>query len=345
MDHLRVISLDRPKVKQMKAILPQRYYDFNTALRQQFGCRVQKITVDAGFSCPNRDGKISSGGCIYCNPQGSGTGAHARGLSVTAQLESGKAALTRRYRAKKFIAYFQAFTNTYAPLDRLQAVYAEALAVPDIVGLSIGTRPDCMDPAVLKLLEAYAREYLVWVEYGLQSAHDRTLNLINRGHDFACFETAVNKTSGRGIHVCAHVILGLPGESRQDMLQTAAILSNLPIDGIKIHLLYVILGTPLAKLYQEGLFQCLDQEVYVDLVCDFIERLPGRMVIQRLTGDPHPSELLAPAWSLQKAQTLSLIHATLEKRNTWQGRLRDGTAVFDSTLGHQVFNALQQGLP
>lgn len=310
-----------------------RYNDFNTALKNRFGCRVQKITVDAGFTCPNRDGTLSRGGCIYCNPSGSGTGAFARGISITSQLEAGKESLFRRYRAKKFIAYFQSFTNTYGPLERLKRVYEEALAVSDVVGLSIGTRPDCVDDGILNLLETYTKSHHVWIEYGLQSVHDHTLALIHRHHDFACFESAVRNTSGRGIHICAHVILGLPGESRDDMLQTADILSGMGIDGVKIHLLYVTRGTPLEKLFQQGTFSCLNQSTYVDLVCDFIERLPANIIIQRLTGDPHPGELIAPDWSLKKAETIHLIRNRLEERNTWQGKLRQTDAFNLSPSG------------
>jgi hypothetical protein len=299
----------------------KRYTDFNTYLRHVFGCRVQKITIDAGLTCPNRDGTISTGGCIYCNSRGSGTGAHARGLSVTQQLINGKDALSRRYKAKKFIAYFQSFSNTYAPLPALQSLYAEALDVDDVVGLSIGTRPDCVDDAVLNLLQDYARHYLIWIEYGLQSASDATLAYINRGHDVRCFKDAVEKTRNRGIKICAHVILGLPHETRQDMLHTAEMLATLGIDGVKLHLLYVVKGTALETLYRQGDFKCLEQRAYVDLVCDFLERIPSGVVIQRLTGDPHPVELVAPAWALNKSETLAQIQQTLQKRDSRQGRL------------------------
>jgi radical SAM protein (TIGR01212 family) len=300
--------------------MQKRYNDLNTYLRNIFGCRVQKITIDAGFSCPNRDGKIATGGCIYCNARGSGTGAHARGLSVTDQIIQGKKALSKRYKAKKFIAYFQAFSNTYAPLNTLEALYAEALAIDDVVGLSIGTRPDCVDESLLTVLQNHSTNYQVWVEYGLQSIHDKTLVLINRGHDFKCFVQAVNATKKKGIKICAHVILGLPDESRKQMLETAEAVADLGIDGVKIHLLYVVRGTKLADLYDQGRYKCLKQREYVDLVCDFLERLPQDMVIQRLTGDPHPEELVAPIWSLKKAETLALIKQTLEKRDSWQGK-------------------------
>ena len=295
------------------------YYDLNTYFREMFGERVHKLTVDAGFDCPNRDGRIASGGCIYCNPQGSGTGLHARGLSIREQLERSKAPVTRRFKARKFIAYFQSFSNTYAPLPILRKAYDEALAVPDIVGLSIGTRPDCIDDDVLALLSDYARKRLVWIEYGLQSAHDRTLTAIRRGHDVRCFIKAVERTRNRGIAICAHVILGLPGESRGDMLDTARLVADLGLEGIKLHLLYVIRGTPLAESYHKGAYRCLEQAEYADLVCDVIERLPTDMVIQRITGDPHPRELVAPAWALEKKPTIEMIHARFEARRTRQG--------------------------
>lgn len=299
----------------------KRYNDLNTYLRKQFGCRVQKITVDAGLTCPNRDGTISTQGCIFCNDRGSGTGAHSKGLSITQQLEQGKAALSKRYKAKKFLAYFQSFSNTYAPVDTLRRLYREAIGVDGIVGISIGTRPDCIDPEKLALLQEMAEKCLVWVEYGLQSAHDRTLSLINRGHDAACFAGAVQKTQNRGIQICAHVILGLPGETTTHVRQTAEFISRLGIHGIKLHHLYVIKGTQLETMLRQKSYGCLTQNAYVDLVCDFLERIPRDMIVQRLTGDPHPQELIAPQWSLNKMDTLSRIQKELERRNTYQGRL------------------------
>ena len=299
----------------------KRYNDLNTYLRSLYGCRVQKITIDAGLSCPNRDGTLSTGGCIYCNARGSGTGAFTRGLSVAEQLRQGKQALFRRYKAKKFLAYFQSFSNTYGPVEKLKLLYDEALAVEDVVGLSIGTRPDCVGQSVLELLQDYAQEYLIWVEYGLQSANDATLALVNRGHDTQCFKDAVSATANRGIKICAHVILGLPNETGEDMLHTAKTIADLRIDGIKLHLLYVVKGTRLETLYRQGKFKCLEQQEYVDRVCDFLEHIPRHMIIQRLTGDPHPAELTAPQWSLKKSETLAKIRETLEKRDSWQGKM------------------------
>ena len=296
-----------------------RYNDLNTYFQSIFGCRVQKITIDAGLTCPNRDGTISTGGCIYCNTHGSGTGAFARGLSLTDQLLQGKAFLSRRYKARKFIAYFQSFSNTYAPPEILKPLYEEALAVEDIVGLVVGTRPDCVHEPVLDLLQTYTPNYLIWIEYGLQSASDKTLEFINRGHDVQCFKDAIKKTLNRGIKICVHVILGLPHESRSDMLHTAETIANLGIDGIKLHLLYVVKGTLLETHHRQRKYKCLEQQEYVDIVCDFIERIPSNMIVQRLTGDPHPKELVAPAWALKKSETLAKIRNTLEKRDSRQG--------------------------
>jgi len=303
--------------------MKNRYYDLNSYLRNIFGCRVQKISLDAGLTCPNRDGLISTDGCIYCNSRGSGTGALQKGLPTTEQILKGKEFLMRRYKAKKFIAYFQSFSNTYGPYEKLKWLYEEALAIDDIVGLSIGTRPDCVDESILTLLEGYTKDYLIWIEYGLQSIHDKTLTVIGRGHDASCFKKAVEATRNRGIKICTHVILGLPFEDRGDMLATAKAVAAMEIDGIKIHLLYVIKGTRMEKLYLRGTYRCLELEEYANLVCDFLELLPPDMVIQRLTGDPHPAELVAPEWSLRKNETLSIIKKILADRDSWQGKRFD----------------------
>ncbi|MBF0102695.1 MAG: TIGR01212 family radical SAM protein [Desulfobacterales bacterium] len=298
----------------------KRYYDLNTYYRSLYGCRVQKITIDAGMTCPNRDGRLGTGGCIYCNEKGSGTGAFMRGESIQEQLEKGKQFFAKRYNAKKFIAYFQSYTNTYGSLDHLDRIYQQALHVNDVVGLSIGTRPDCISEPILDLLKSYTSTHLIWLEYGLQSSHDTTLFHIHRGHNFACFEHAVEQTRNKGLPVCVHVILGLPGETHKMMSETAKKLANMNIDGIKIHLLYVVKDTILDHMYQQGNYACLEQDEYVNIVCDFLELLPNSTVIQRLTGDPHFSELVAPLWSLQKAETLSMIDRTLEIKNSWQGK-------------------------
>jgi radical SAM protein (TIGR01212 family) len=221
------------------------YRDFNTYLREQFGERVQRISLDAGLGCPNRDGAVSRGGCIYCDGRGSGTGALTEGReSISRQISKAEGFIRKRYKARKFIAYFQSFTNTYAPAAQLKRLYDEALDHPHMVGLSVGTRPDCIDEEILEMISAYRKNYLVWMEYGLQSAHDETLKTINRGHSVACFERAVHLTHDSGLNICAHVILGLPGEDRKMMLETARFIANLPVQGVKIHSLYVIRGTP-----------------------------------------------------------------------------------------------------
>ena len=299
-----------------------RYYSLNAYLRSRFGCRVQKITIDAGLTCPNRDGTITTGGCIYCNARGSGSGAHARGLSIGAQVRQGAVWMRKRYKARKFMAYFQSFSNTYAPLEQLARMYQEALDQEDVVGLFIGTRPDCVDDAVLDLLQSLSKRTLVWMEYGLQSASDSTLKRINRGHNFKAFADAVSRTRARGIAVCAHIILGLPGEDRPTILNTAQALADLGVDGVKLHLLYVVANTALARMHADQHYHCLTQDQYVAWVVDVLERLPDNVVIQRLTGDPNADELVAPKWALQKRETLNKIQQALISRQTWQGRLR-----------------------
>jgi uncharacterized protein len=296
------------------------YCDYNSYLRELFQCRVQKITLDAGLSCPNRDGSRGLGGCIYCNARGSGTGLARLGQSITRQLETGKAYLGKRYKAKKFLAYFQSFSNTYGPLPRLKQLYEEALGVPDIVGLAIGTRPDCVPNTVLDTLAEMNRRRLIWLEYGLQSAHDATLAAINRGHNVAAFVDAVERTRRRGLPICVHVILGLPGESRDHVLATARFLASQDIQAVKIHLLYVVSGTVLEAWHQSGDYQCLTREDYVSLVGDFLTLLPPHIIIQRLTGDPHPEELVAPAWALEKQRNLQTIHAYLRDQGLYQGK-------------------------
>jgi radical SAM protein (TIGR01212 family) len=312
----------------------KRYRDFNSSLREIFGGRVQKIALDAGFTCPNRDGTLSRGGCIYCDSRGSGTGAMlGRHLSIHEQMARGCEFARNRYGAEKFIAYFQSFTNTYGPVLTLKHLYDQALAHPGVVGLSVGTRPDCITPEILEVLGAYKDRYLVWLELGLQSAHDATLRRINRGHDVACFDRAVVMAADRGLNVCAHVILGLPGETGAMMIETARHLASLPLKGVKIHALYVVRGTQLSAMYERGQYRCLTREEYVESVVDFIELIPPHVVIQRLTGDPVHSELHAPEWVKDKRINLNLIHDRLKERNTWQGKECQASTA---GLGRQV---------
>jgi uncharacterized protein len=295
------------------------YRDYNSYLREIFGCRVQKITLDAGLSCPNRDGTLGRGGCIYCNEKGSGTGA-ARFAGISEQIRAGKERLARKYKAEKFIAYFQSFSNTYAPLSRLQALYGEALADPDIVGLNIGTRPDCVSDETLDYLAQLAQSHLICMEYGLQSAKDETLDRIGRGHSVAAFIDAVQRSRARKIPVCAHVILGLPGEKTEDMLNTARFIAHHGVQAVKIHLLYVIRGTELERMYRTGAYSCLSREGYAAVAGEFIALLHPQMIIQRLTGDPHPEELVAPLWALEKERNIKTIQTYMEKTGLYQGK-------------------------
>ncbi len=295
------------------------YRDYNSYLREIFGCRVQKISLDAGLSCPNRDGTVGKSGCIYCNDRGSGTGT-APLASIREQIRSGKERLARRYKAKKFIAYFQSFSNTHAPLPRLASLYGEALEDPDVVGLSIGTRPDCVGDDVLGLLARIGESRLIWLELGLQSAKELTLELIGRRHSGAAFTDAVRRARARNISICAHVILGLPGENLDDMLETARFLARQDIQAVKIHLLYVVKGTALHEMFERGAYSCLSRENYAEAAAEFLALLPPKCIIQRLTGDPHPEELVAPAWALDKRKNLDAVRTYMEQNELYQGK-------------------------
>jgi uncharacterized protein len=304
------------------------YNAFSDELKRVFGCRVHRISVDAGFTCPNRDGTVGNGGCIYCGGKGSGSFGISRGLSVAMQLEEGKEVMIRKYKAKKFIAYFQPFSNTYAPVEELRSLYDEALAVKDIVGLIVGTRPDCLPPVILDLLAEYSRKSWFWLELGLQSPHNKTLRAINRGHDFTAFVNAANACKERRIRICAHVILGLPGESPEDMLETAGIINELRVEGVKLHLMHVLSGTRLADMYGRGEIRVMTRDDYVGLVCDFLERLEPHISIQRLTGDGG-RDLVAPLWSLAKFEALNAIDLEFERRGTRQGSFLECSKLND----------------
>ncbi|WP_429885800.1 TIGR01212 family radical SAM protein [Geoalkalibacter halelectricus] len=297
----------------------KRYNLFSAHLKEVFGGRVHKISVDAGFGCPNRGGGRGRQGCLFCDPGGSGAVGIERALPVAAQIEAGKEVMRRKYKANRFLAYFQPFSNTAAPPEQLRALYDEALGVADVVGLSVGTRPDCCPPQVLDLLAEYHLRSYFWLELGLQSVHDATLDYLRRGHDYRCFLRTYDQAVARGLRVCVHVILGLPGEDRAGMLATADEMARLKVAGIKIHLLHVLAGTPLGALYEQGEIAVLGQEDYVRLAADFIERLHPDTLIQRLTGDGPRHQLLAPLWSLNKWEVLNAIDAELERRGVRQG--------------------------
>jgi uncharacterized protein len=296
-----------------------RYRSLSAWLKSRFGETVRKITLDAGLGCPNRDGTIGVGGCLYCNPRGSGTGALSLGMSVGRQVEKGIDVLSRRFRCRKFIAYFQSFTNTHAPLDKLEKIYREALTRPEIVGLAVGTRPDCVPEEVLDLMAELAGKRLVWIEYGLQSVHRRTLELINRGHGPEVFFRAVERTRARGLHVVVHLILGLPGEAQEDMEETARAVVEAGAQGVKLHPLYVIRGTGLEAMYKRGDYKCLSEQAAQDATLGVLEVLHPDTVIHRLTSDPHPEELVAPLWMLDRGGVRVRWEKAIEERDLRQG--------------------------
>ncbi len=297
-----------------------RYYPFRSFLREMYPFKVHKISLHAGFTCPNRDGREGTGGCTYCDNESFSPNVKNNLIPIREQIEKGVQFLKRRYGAEKFIAYFQSFTNTYADVKTLKARYDEALLHKDIIGISIGTRPDCITDDVLNLIESYTERYHVWVEYGLQTIHDRTLQLVNRGHNYKDFEDAIKRTKYKSnIRICAHVILGLPGENWNDMMETAQTVSSLDIDGLKLHHLYVAKNTAMANDYFKGSIKTMSMEDYVSVVCDFLERTAPDIVIQRLVGDTHGDTLLSPLWQVSKNEVLSAITDELRRRSTYQG--------------------------
>ena len=300
------------------------YYSFDYMLKQRFSQKVYKVALNGGMTCPNRDGTLGSRGCIFCSAGGSGDFAGDKTQTITQQIEEQAQRLREKRNAQKFIAYFQAYTNTYAPVDDLERIFTEAIRHPDIVALSIGTRPDCLGNDVLDLLSQLNKEKPVWVELGLQTIHEDTAHYIRRGYPLSCFEEAVTALRERNLEVIVHTILGLPGETHQDILQTIQYLNTKDIQGIKLQLLHVLKGTDLAQDYLAGKFQVYTMEEYLNLVIDCIQHLSPDIVIHRLTGDGPRSLLLAPLWSTDKKRVLNTIHRRLKERDTKQGELYHG---------------------
>ncbi len=296
----------------------KRYNQYSAHLKNKFNAKVYKITLDAGFSCPNRDGTISTGGCIFCDDGGSFSQSHSNLMSIEQQVNTGIENLSKRFKAQKFMSYFQAFSNTYKPVKELEKIYNSALKHDDIVGISIGTRPDCVDDEKLDLIASYKDDYYTWIEYGLQSVHDKTLAKINRGHDYNCFLKAYEKTKSRGINVCVHVIFGL-WETHDEIMETAKSLAALGVDGVKIHMLCALENTLLAKMYETGEIDFMSEEEYVQTVCDFLEYLPPETTIHRLAGNGLKKNLLAPRWLDKKFECLNMIDREFLKRNSYQG--------------------------
>ncbi len=290
------------------------YYSLNQYLRDTFGGKVYKIAIDGGFTCPNRDGTLDNRGCIFCSGAGSGDFAESRKDSVTEQIEKGKERLSGKIKNGKYIAYFQAFTNTYGPVDELKRKYEEAIRHPDIVAVSIATRPDCLEDDVLDLIEELNHIKPVWVELGLQTIHEKTAAYIRRGYRLSVFDEAVLRLRRRGITTIVHVILGLPGETRADMLETVSYVGKSGVSGIKLQLLHVLRGTDLEKDYESGRFEVMSMENYVNLVADCIAALPRNMVIHRMTGDGDKKTLIAPLWSGDKKRVLNALNKAIKEK-------------------------------
>lgn len=300
------------------------YYAYKDFLKARFGGRIQKVSVDAGFTCPNRDGSKGWGGCTYCNNRSFVPPYCQPAMSIEQQVSAGVEYLARRYKVERFIVYFQAYTNTYAPVDQLRSLYLQALAHPQVLGLAIGTRPDCVDAGKIALLEELARSHFISVEYGLESIRDASLQRLNRAQTFREWEEAVALTAGRGIEICTHVILGLPGESREQMLETATVLSRYPINSLKLHHLHIVKKTVLAAQYQRAPFPVLGYREYVELVAAFLQRLRPDISLQRLVGETHPRHLLAPIWGVRAATVQQDIETQMRQAGVWQGMLFSG---------------------
>lgn len=290
------------------------YYSLNQYLKDRFGQKIYKIALDGGFTCPNRDGKIGYRGCIFCSGMGSGDFAESRTLSITDQIENGKKKLEKKIKNGKYIAYFQAYTNTYAPLSYLKKVFMEAIEHPDIVALAIATRPDCLSDDVLCLLKELNQIKPIWIELGLQTIHERTAQYIRRGYPLSVFEDAVLRLKEEGLEIVVHVILGLPGETITEMKESVSYIGNIGVDGIKLQLLHVIRGTDLEKEYLDNKFRTLEMEEYVKLVADCIALLPKNVVIHRMTGDGNKKSLVAPLWSTDKKRVLNLLNKEISRR-------------------------------
>ncbi|KAB2880280.1 TIGR01212 family radical SAM protein [bacterium] len=305
----------------------RRFFTYNQYIQWRFGHRIHRVTIDAGFTCPNRDGTIASGGCTYCNNDGFSPASQLfrakvylkPSVPVQNQIDSQLPFLKKRFHTDRFLAYFQSYSNTYAPVNELESLYQEALSHPDIMGLAIGTRPDCVDDEKLALLESIAQKHYVSIEYGCESVYDRTLQWVNRAHDYRCFVNTVNSTAGRNIDISAHIILGFPTETREEMIAMADALSELPIDFIKIHNLHIVEKTALASIYHSDPFHIFERDEYIQLAADFVERLSPRIGIQRLYGDAPKDMLIAPKWLTNGNEMAKWIQEELERRDSYHG--------------------------
>ncbi|GAA0712317.1 TIGR01212 family radical SAM protein [Paraclostridium ghonii] len=297
----------------------KRYHTWNYYLRSNFGEKVFKVSINAGFSCPNIDGTVAYGGCTYCSKEGSGDFAGNPNDNLVMQFEDIKQMMHKKWSNAKYIGYFQAFTNTHAPVNVLKEKYETILNLDDVIGLSISTRPDCLPDDVLEYLSDLNKKTNLWVELGLQTIHDKTSKIINRGHDYKTFLEGVEKLKKHNIKTVVHIINGLPGEDYNMMMETAKAVADLGVHGIKIHLLHVLKETPMENMLQNGMFELMEKDDYINLVCDQLEILPPEMVVHRLTGDGKRDEMVGPMWSLKKWEVLNAIDDTMKKRNSYQG--------------------------
>ena len=313
-------ELNKKSREQRKSWNGKPYRSLDYMLRERFGEKVYKVTLNGGMSCPNRDGTLGTRGCIFCSEGGSGDFAADVSLSVTEQIESQIALLSGKRPIQKYIAYFQAYTNTYAPVEYLRKIFKEAMSHPRIVALSVGTRPDCLGEEVLDLLEELNRIKPVWIELGLQTIHEKTAQYIRRGYRLSCFDQALENLRKRNIEVIVHTILGLPGESREEILETMRYLNKKDIQGIKLQLLHVLKGTDLAYDYLAGRFQVYEREEYLDLLIECLENLDPEIVIHRITGDGPKDLLIAPLWASRKREVLNLLHHQMKEQNSYQGK-------------------------
>lgn len=301
------------------------YYNYRYFLQQRFGLRVQKVSVDAGFTCPNVDGTVAKGGCTFCDNRSFSPSRRLPRANIAGQIDQSIARMRRRYKnCHHFLAYFQPATGTYAPVERLRPLYEQALAHAQVVGLAIGTRADCVPDDVLDMLQELARETYLSIEYGMQTVHNRSLDWMNRGHHHEAMLDAVERSRGRGLEICAHAILGLPGESHEDMLATAREIARLNLDAVKIHNLYCVKNTPLADQVAAGEVQLMQRDEYVQTVVDFLELLPPTMVVERISGDAPADYFVGPTWCLDKSAAKQAVEAEFKRRDTWQGRKYEG---------------------
>lgn len=298
-----------------------RYNTYRPYIKEKLGYRVNKLSVDMGFTCPNRDGNLAVGGCVYCNND-SFVPPYARArFSMHQQITNGMDYLKKRFKAEKFIVYFQSYTNTYDSVEKLEEMYRNALKYEDVIGIAVGTRPDCIDEEKISMFEELAKDYYVSLEFGIESIYDKTLEFMNRGHDYQSVLDAIEMSKGRGFEIGAHIIVGMPTETKEEMLAMAGEVSSLGIDVFKVHNLHIVRNTPLARMYRKEPFSLFNFEEYIDFIIEFLERLSPDMVIERLFTDTPHQLLIAPDWGKSHLQILQAIEAELERKDTYQGRL------------------------